>query len=181
MGNRSCSWRSRRMFVISIFLSALVLALAACSGGTTTTPPKNGTPTLASNQVLTFPNVGTQDISVLDPAQGPDANSAIAVNMIYSGLVKFDKNLNVMPDQATWTISSDEKTYTFTLKPGIKFSDGTAVTAQTYVYSLTRALLPSVASPIATLFEGPIVGANDVNTGKTNVLAGVKAINDTTL
>jgi len=169
------------MFVISIFLSALVLALAACSGGTTTTPPKNGTPTLASNQVLTFPNVGTQDISVLDPAQGPDANSAIAVNMIYSGLVKFDKNLNVMPDQATWTISSDEKTYTFTLKPGIKFSDGTAVTAQTYVYSLTRALLPSVASPIATLFEGPIVGANDVNTGKTNVLAGVKAINDTTL
>lgn len=181
MGNRSCSWRSRRMFVISIFLCALALALTACSGGTTTVPPKNGPPALASNQVLTFPNVGTQDISVLDPAQGPDANSAVAVNMIYSGLVKFDKNLQVVPDQATWTISSDEKTYTFTLKPGIMFSDGTPVTAQTYVYTLTRALLPAVASPIATLFEGPIVGASDVNAGKTNVLTGVKAINDTTL
>lgn len=181
MGNRSCSWRSRRLFVISIFLSTLALALAACSGGTTTVPPKNGTPALASNQVLTFPNVGTQDISVLDPAQGPDTNSAIAVNMIYSGLVKFDKNLNVVPDQATWTISSDEKTYTFTLKPGIMFSDGTPVMAQTYVYTLTRALLPAVGSPIATLFEGPIVGANDVNAGKTSALTGVKAINDTTL
>jgi oligopeptide transport system substrate-binding protein len=118
---------------------------------------------------------------VLDPAQGPDANSAVAVGMIYSGLVRFDKNLNIVPDQATWTISSDDKTYTFTLKPGIKFSDGTPVTAQSYVYTLTRALLPSVASPIATLFEGNIVGANDVNTGKTSVLAGVKALNDTTL
>ncbi len=181
MSNRSCCWRSRRMFVGSLFLSALLLLLAACSGGSTNAPKANGTPALASNQVLIFPNVGTQDISVLDPAQGPDANSAVAVGMIYSGLVRFDKNLNVMPDQATWTISSDNKTYTFTLKPGIKFSDGTPVTAQTYVYSLTRALLPEVGSPIATLFEGNIVGANDVNSGKTKVLAGVKALNDTTL
>jgi ABC-type oligopeptide transport system substrate-binding subunit len=179
--NQSCCWLSRRVFIRSTFLIALLLLVAACSGGTTTAPKANGTPALASNQVLIFPNVGTQDISVLDPAQGPDANSAVAVGMIYSGLVRFDKNLNVVSDQATWTISSDEKTYTFTLKPDIKFSDGTPVTAQSYVYTLTRALLPSVASPIATLFEGNIVGANDVNTGKTNVLAGVKALNDTTL
>ena len=181
MGNRSCCWHSRRVLVVPVFLSVLLLVLAACSSGTTTAPTTNATPALASNQVLTFPNVGTQDIGVLDPAQGPDANSAIAVNMIYSGLVRFDKNLNVVPDQATYSISSDNKTYTFTLKPGITFSDGTPVTAQSYVYTLTRALLPEVQSPIATLFEGPIVGANNVNTGKTKVLEGVKALNDTTL
>lgn len=181
MGNRSCYRRERSMFAGSLFLGVLLLVLASCGGGASTPPRANGTPALASNQVLIFPNVGTQDISVLDPAQGPDANSAIAVSMIYSGLVRFDKNLNVVPDQATWTVSNDEKTYTFTLKPGIMFSDGTPVTAQTYVYSLTRALLPEVQSPIATLFEGPIVGANDVNNGKTKVLAGVKALNDTTL
>jgi ABC-type oligopeptide transport system substrate-binding subunit len=169
------------VLVVPVFLSVLLLVLAACSSGTTTAPTTNATPALASNQVLTFPNVGTQDIGVLDPAQGPDANSAIAVNMIYSGLVRFDKNLNVVPDQATYSISSDNKTYTFTLKPGITFSDGTPVTAQSYVYTLTRALLPEVQSPIATLFEGPIVGANNVNTGKTKVLEGVKALNDTTL
>jgi oligopeptide transport system substrate-binding protein len=181
VGDRSCSWHSRRVLVVPVFLSVLLLVLAGCNSGTTTVPTTNATPVLASNQVLTFPNVGTQDIGVLDPAQGPDANSAIAVNMIYSGLVRFDKNLNVVPDQATYSISSDNKTYTFTLKPGITFSDGTPVTAQSYVYALTRALLPEVQSPIATLFEGPIVGANNVNTGKTKVLEGVKALNDTTL
>ena len=181
MGNRSCCWHSRRVLVVPVFLSVLLVVLAACSSGTTTAPTTNATPALASNQVLTFPNVGTQDIGVLDPAQGPDANSAIAVNMIYSGLVRFDKNLNVVPDQATYSISGDNKTYTFTLKPGITFSDGTPITAQSYVYTLTRALLPEVQSPIATLFEGPIVGANNVNTGKTKVLEGVKALNDTTL
>src|SRR5207245_8855052 len=127
------------------------------------------------------PNVGTQDIGPMDPAQGPDANSAVAVGMVYTGLVKFDKDLNVVPDQATWSISSDRKTYTFTLKPGITFSDGTPVTAQTYVYTLTRALLPEVKSGIATFFEGAIVGATDVNAGKTKTLAGVKALDDATL
>jgi len=159
----------------------LLIILAACGGGSTTTPTTNGTPALASKQVLTFPNVGTTDIGVLDPALGPDANSAIAVGMIYTGLVKFDKNLNVLPDQATWTISPDNKVYTFTLKSGIAFSDGMPVTAQTYVYALTRALLPAVKSPIATFFLGLIVGSDEVNSDKTKILAGVKAVNDTTL
>lgn len=117
----------------------------------------------------------------MDPAQGPDANSAVAVGMVYSGLVKFDKNLSIVPDQATWSISPDRKTYTFTLKPGLKFSDGTPVTAQTYVYTLTRTLLPEVNSPIATFFLGDIVGANDLANGKTKVLRGVRALNSTTL
>lgn len=130
---------------------------------------------------MTFPNVGTSDISVMDPAQGPDSNSAVVANMVYSGLVRFDKNLNVVPDQATWTISPDRKTYTFTLKPGIMFSDGTPVTAQTYVYTLTRALSPEVQSPIATLFLGNIVGAAELNAGKAKTLSGVQALNDTTL
>jgi oligopeptide transport system substrate-binding protein len=161
-------------------LSILVVILSACGGGST--PTASSGATLAANQVLTFPNVGTTDVATMDPAQGPDANSAIAVGMVYSGLVKFDKNLNVVPDQATsWSISPDRKTYTFTLKPGLKFSDGTPVTAQTYVYTLTRALLPEVNSPVATFFLGDIAGANDVANGKTRILRGVRALNSTTL
>src|ERR1700674_3570115 len=123
-----------------------MLILAAC-GGSATTITAGSTFTLANSQVLTFPNVGTSDIGVMDPAQGPDSNSAIAVGMVYTGLAKYDKNLNVVPDQATWTLSPERKTYTFTLKPGIMFSDGTPVTAQTYVYTFTRALRPDVKSP----------------------------------
>jgi len=170
-----------RFPTIILLLSSLLIILAACGGATTNTPTANGTPSLASSQVLTFPNVGTRDIGVLDPALGPDSNSALAVGMIYTGLVKFDKNLNVVPDQATWVISPDNKVYTFTLKQGITFSDGTPVTAQSYVYTLTRALLPEVKSPIASFFLGPILGSDNVSNGKTKTLAGVKAIDNNTL
>jgi oligopeptide transport system substrate-binding protein len=178
---RLFSSHSKPIRVPLVFLSALLLILAAC-GGSASTTPTNGTHTLASSQVLVFPNVGTQDIGVLDPAQGPDANSAIAVGMIYTGLVKFDQNLEVVPDQAySWTISPDNKTYTFKLKPGIMFSDGTPVTAQTYVYTLTRQILPVVQGGFAQGFFGIIDGANDVINGKTTVLRGVRALDDSTL
>jgi len=178
------SGHAKRSSTTLIILSALMLIVAACGGGspsTTLTPGTSATAALAPSQVLTFPNVGTADIAVMDPALGPDANSAIAVGMVYTGLVKFDKNLNVVPDQAMWSISTDRKTYIFTLKPGITFSDGTPVTAQTYVYTLTRALLPAVKSPIATFFLANIVGANDVTSGKAKTLKGVQSLNDTTL
>lgn len=181
MYNQFSKGRIKRIPIGLLILSSLLIILAACGGSTTTTPTASETPALASNQVLTFPNVGTRDIGVLDPAQGPDANSALAVGMIYTGLVKFDKNLNVVPDQATWVISPDNKVYTFTLKQGITFSDGTPVTAQSYVYTLTRSLLPEVKSPIALFFLGPILGSDDVSNGKTKTLAGVKAIDNTTL
>ncbi len=181
MRNQLYSRHSHRFPATLLLLSTLLIILAACGGASTATPTINGTPTLASSQVLTFPNVGTRDIGVLDPALGPDSNSAIAVGMIYTGLVKFDKNLNVMPDQATWVISPDNKVYTFNLKQGITFSDGTPVTAQSYVYTLTRALLPDVKSPIASFFLGPIAGSDGVSNGKTRTLTGVKAIDKNTL
>src|SRR6266480_120786 len=181
MHNQLSIRRINRFPTTLLLLSFLLIIQAACGGATTNTPTASGTPSLASSQVLTFPNVGTRDIGVLDPAQGPDSNSALAVSMIYTGLVKFDKNLNVVPDQATWVIAPDNKVYTFTLKQGITFSDGTPVTAQSYVYTLTRALLPEVKSPIATFFVGPILGSDDVNNCKTKTLTGVKAIGNNTL
>lgn len=173
---------SRRSSTPILFLSVLLLALTACSGGSTSTSSTtNGTPVPASRQVLRFPNVGISDSASLDPALGPDANTAQIVTMVYSGLVRSDVNLNVIPDQATWDVSSDNRVYTFHLKSGITFSDGTPVTAQTYVYTLTRALLPQVKSGIASFFEGAIVGADAVSAGKTKTLTGVKALDDSTL
>jgi oligopeptide transport system substrate-binding protein len=172
----------KRFRAIFLFLSALLIILSACGEGNITDSNAKGTPILASSQVLIFPNVGTQDIGILDPALQPDANSAIVTGMIYSGLVRFDKNLHIVPDQASsWTISPDNKTYTFKLKSGISFSDGTPVTAQTYVYTLTRALSPEVQSGFAQSFLAIIAGAGNLISGKTKFLRGVKAINDNTL
>jgi len=167
-------------FLLTLFFCTALFLFAACSGGNTSSAT-NGVSTLSTKQVLSFPNVGTTDIATLDPALGPDANSGVAVSMIYSGLVKNDKNLNVVPDQATWQISGNNNVYTFTLRPDVMFSDGTPITAQSYVYTWTRALLPVVDSGIASFFEQYVVGANDVNSGKNTILTGVKALGAHTL
>ena len=166
------------MVFFLLFTSLLTILLAACGGSPSASTNSSA---IAAKQVLTFPNVGTTDIGVFDPALGPDANSALAINMVYSGLVRTDKSLNVIPDQATWHISDDKKTYTFNIKSGITFSDGTPVTAQSYVYTWTRALLPEVGSPVSSYLEGPIAGSDKVINGKSKTLSGVKAIDDHTL
>jgi oligopeptide transport system substrate-binding protein len=165
-------------------LVAMLLILAACGnsgGGGITSTPNTTAPRLAAKQILTFPDVGIADSDPPDPALVSDQNTGLIVSMIYSGLVAPDSNLDVIPDQATWDVSADNKIYTFHLKPGITFSDGTPVTAQTYVYTLTRALLPEVQSSIAALYEGVIVGADAVMKGKTKTLQGVKAVDNLTL
>ena len=179
--------KDKRLSFLFLLLSML-LFFSACANGssdpttaTPSSPVKSATPKVAARQVLTFPDVGIADSASLDPATVNDPDTSLIVSMVYSGLVRDDANLNVIPDQATWDVSPDNTIYTFHLKSGIRFSDGTLVTAQTYVYSLTRALLPSIQSSMASLLEENIVGASDVMRGKTNTLAGVKAIDSLTL
>ncbi len=180
MGNRFLLHRSQSHRLSFISLCFCLILLAACGSNTNTTIV-NGTDTTATKQTLVFPNVGIQDLDSLDPTQDSDTNSTLALSMIYSGLVRLDKNLNVIADQATWTISTDRETYTFILKTGLAFSDGTPITAQSYVYSLTRALSPPVNPSDAMLFLGNIAGAAAVNSGKATTLSGVKAVNAQTL
>jgi oligopeptide transport system substrate-binding protein len=180
VGNRFFHDCSRSHLQSFISLCFCLILLAAC-GGQTASTIVNGTATRTTKQTLVFPNVGIQDLDSLDPTQDSDSNSLLALNMIYSGLVRLDKDLNVIPDQATWTISADRKVYTFALKTGLAFSDGTPITAQSYVYSLTRALSPAVNSTDAMLFLGNIAGADAVNSGKATTLSGVKALNAQTL
>ena len=102
-----------RLPAIPLLFVTLLLILAACgNGGGGTIPTTTGVPKLAARQILTFPNVGVADSASLDPAlvtEASDPNTSLIVSMIYTGLVKSDINLNVLPDQATWEISSDGK------------------------------------------------------------------------
>ncbi|HTD19667.1 MAG TPA: peptide ABC transporter substrate-binding protein, partial [Ktedonobacteraceae bacterium] len=117
----------QRLTITLSMLLTFLLLLTACGGSTgpaVSTATASVPPRLAARQVLTFPNVGLADSAALDPATVTDTNTNLIVSMVYSGLVKLDSNLFVVPDQATWRVSSDNKIYTFDLKPGIAFADG---------------------------------------------------------
>ncbi|WP_369334879.1 ABC transporter substrate-binding protein, partial [Streptomyces sp. SID13666] len=58
--------------------------------------------------------------------------------MIYDVLIAVDENFKPQPQMAEWTVSDDGKTYTFTLRDGLKFHDGAPVTAADVVASLER-------------------------------------------
>ncbi len=122
------------------------------------------------------------DPPTLDPALAGDAESAIYVVEIFSGLVTLDQNLRVAPDIAeSWDVNSDRTVYTFHLRKEAKFHDGRPVTAQDFKYSVERAANPATTSPTADTYLGDIVGVKD----KLNRLApdvkGVKVIDDYTL
>ena len=76
------------------------------------------------------------------------------------------------------TVSRDLKTFTFKLRRGFRFSDGTPVRANAFARAINRTLAPSMKSPGA-LFTRHIVGAADVLAGKRRTATGVTARGDT--
>ncbi|AVA22376.1 peptide ABC transporter substrate-binding protein [Rhizobium sp. LEGMi198b] len=102
---------------------------------------------------------------------------------IFEGLVTEDPKDNPIPGQAaSWTISPDQKVYTFKLRDGIKWSDGQPVTAQDFVFAFQRLMDPKTAAQYAYL-QYTILNAEKINKGEIKDLSqlGVKAIDDKTL
>jgi oligopeptide transport system substrate-binding protein len=99
---------------------------------------------------------------------------------IFEGLVTEDPKDNPIPGQAaSWTISPDQKVYTFKLRDGIKWSDGQPVTAQDFVFAFQRLMDPKTAAQYAYL-QYTILNAEKINKGEIKDLTqlGVKAIDD---
>lgn len=138
---------------------------------TTPTPAPQGTLNLFGNDPLT-----------LDPALASDIGTANYISQIFSGLVRFDDNLQPVPDIArSWDVSPDGKTYTFHLRNNVKFHDGRQVKAADFKFSWERAASPATRSITALTYLGDIVGVGDMLAGKASSLSGVKALDDYTL
>jgi oligopeptide transport system substrate-binding protein len=101
---------------------------------------------------------------------------------LFSGLVSFDPNLNLVPELAeSWDISADGAVYTFHLRANAKFHDGRAVTAGDVVYSWQRAADPATGSDTVLTYLGDIVGVAEVHAGTADSISGLKALDDHTL
>lgn len=86
---------------------------------------------------------GSGDITTFDPALDSDQPSMQAIQMVFTGLVQLNDNLQVVPQLAlSWDHTGT--TWTFHLRPNLKFSDGSPLTAQDVAYSINRALSPNI-------------------------------------
>ena len=177
---------------IGALLAATTIVFAACGGATTSTAPSAAAPTSAAS---TAPSTGAStapsaaavtpkaggtlvvaipgDIAGTDPALVSDASSSYVLQQIVETLVTLKPGTGdtLVPGLAEkWTVSDDGKTYTFTLRTGVKFSDGTDFNAAAVKFNFDRWLnLPkSYVDAGLTFYPDTVIGrgatANVVST-----------------
>src|SRR5881392_2856742 len=94
-----------------------------------------------------------QNLKTLDPPLRTAQPQTPPIDLVYTGLVQFNDKLNEVPQlAASYSQGSDGLTWTFKLKPNLKFSDGTPLTSRDVVYSIDRALQPAVKSTVGPIY-----------------------------
>ncbi len=123
----------------------------------------------------------SSDPVTLDPAKWHGGADSI-LGDLFSGLVKLNSELQVIPDLAeSWTVSPDGTVYTFNLRQGVTFHNGREFTASDVKYSWERACNPETESDTAETYLGDIVGVADVITGDETEISGLTVVDDYTL
>ena len=128
----------------------------------------------------------------LDPQSATEASSVTVISALFEGLTRLDANGVVVDGAATYTVSDDGLTYTFTLKESYwstiairgeqtDWDEPTRVTAHDFVFGWQRAVSPDNQSGTATALYG-IKNAEAIHKGKKKLSTlGVKAVSDTEL
>lgn len=90
----------------------------------------------------------------LDPHTNSNFSAVQAFDHIYESLTAYDEKTNIVPALAqSWEITNGGKTYTFKLRPNVKFHNGQTMTAEDVKYSIDRVLEPKTASPWRSWFD----------------------------
>ncbi len=156
--------RKTSIFVTSLTVACLLLAAA----------------TATAAGVLTR-GIGNEPDS-LDPHQAIGTSASIVLYDLFEGLVTVNAAGKIIPGCAqSWIVDADGRGILFTLRPNLRWSDGTPLTAADFEYSLRRLLLPETAARYAS-FLYPLKNARAVNTGRVAPTAlGVRALDARTL
>ncbi|MBI3031763.1 MAG: ABC transporter substrate-binding protein [Candidatus Rokubacteria bacterium] len=116
----------------------------------------------------------TSDPPTLDPAQATDTTSSAVIRQIFDTLVELDATLKPGPALAErWSVSKDQRVYTFALRAGIRFHHGRELTAADVKFSFERA----AKGKRPWVFE-KIVGAKAFLQGQASEISGIRVLND---
>lgn len=117
----------------------------------------------------------------IDPALNSAVDGGNMLLHAFEGLLAMDEEGNLIPGQAeSWETSEDGLTWTFHLREGLKWSDGTDLTANDFVYTWQRVCDPELAAPYSETVLGMVEGYDAAMEGDPSAL-GVTAVDDLTL
>lgn len=136
---------------------------------------------LADTQELVY--VLNNEPDGIDPNVTNNSFASPFIINCFEGLVTYDEAGAIVPGNAeSWTWNDDLTVFTFKLRDGLKWSDGTPLTANDYVYSALRVLTPETTSQYVNMLSDYIVNAQEFYDGTAAAEeVGVKAIDDLTL
>lgn len=138
-------------------------------------------PADAAQSVLRRPN--SAEPESLDPQKITGQSEANVVADLFEPLIALDADRHPVPGAAaSWDISADEKTWTFHLRPGAQWSDGSPLTAADWVYSFRRLVDPATGAAKFDQIRS-VVNAEEIASGREKDLTklGIVALDATTL
>ncbi len=139
------------LVLILVFLAACAPAPAAPAAEAPSAAEEEATPTPA--EAKTFRIAVGIDPDTLDPALGTTTTVSNIVDYMVETLVVTDKDGNPQPKLATgWEVAEDGLEYTFYIRQGVTFHDGTVLNAEVVKWNLDRILDPNVKVPIRSPF-----------------------------
>jgi oligopeptide transport system substrate-binding protein len=160
----------------------MVLTLTACGTGGTATPSSSGSSAPSASATAAKQLVAQlgPNPETIDPALNSSVDGANYILFAFDCLLNVDKDNKIIGGAAEkWDVSADGLTWTFHLRNGLKWSDGSALTAKDFVYSWKRVADPKTAAPYAQTVLGMVKGFDDAAAGNVDAL-GVSAPDDTT-
>ena len=134
---------------LSVILFLILLLLAGCANEQSNSGPQEKAykPT-AYGDIIVRGDIG--DASNLIPILASDSASHSIAGLIYNGLVKYDKDMNIVGDLAeSWDISDDGLVITFHLRKGVKWHDGKPFTAKDVLYTYQVTVDPKTPTAYA--------------------------------
>ena len=153
----------KKRFIVAALAIAGAMALSGCGGsksGGEGAKSGDTTQTAVGKKILTI-QLGP-DVESIDPALNSAVDGANYILFAFDNLLKMDKDGKVVPGLAEkYEVSDDQLTWTFHLRDGLKWSDGSALTADDFVYSWQRLVDPNVAAPYAQTVLGMVEGYDD--------------------
>lgn len=120
---------------------------------------------------------------VIDPGITNNSFASPFITNIFEGLIAYDENSEIIPGSAeSWEISEDGKIYTFKIRESLKWSDGSDLNANDFVYSYFRVLDPATGARYSNMLTDYILNANEYFEGTVEASeVGIKALDDNTL